>query len=135
MKKNRSLKYIIIILIIFLISSTYIGFANADSGIDAAGLTRSGSVFDDGAKETNVTKLANNSANLAISIMRIVGITIAVLMLLVLSIKYMTSAAGERADIKKHAIVYVVGAVLLFGAVGILGMINELTTNALKEEE
>lgn len=134
MKKNRSLKYIIIILIIFLISSTYMSAVNADSGINAAGLSRTGSIFDKNAAETNVTKLANNSANLVVSIMRIVGITIAVLMLLVLAIKYMTSAAGERADIKKHAIVYVVGAVLLFGAVGILGMINDLTTNALNEE-
>lgn len=134
MKKNRSLKYIIIILIIFLISSTYMSVVNADNGIEAAGLSRDGSIFDNDAAETNVTKLANNSANLVVSIMRIVGITIAVLMLLVLAIKYMTSAAGERADIKKHAIVYVVGAVLLFGAVGILGMINNLTTNALNEE-
>lgn len=133
MKKNRSLKYIIIILIIFLISSTYMSAVNADSGINAAKLSRTGSAFDDNAAETNATDFANNSANLVISIMRIVGVTIAVLMLLVLAIKYMTSAAGERADIKKHAIVYVVGAVLLFGAVGILGMINDLTTNALNE--
>ena len=33
-------------------------------------------------------------------------------MLIVLAMKYMMSAPGERADIKKHAVVYVVGAVV-----------------------
>ena len=37
--------------------------------------------------------------------------------------RYMLSSAGDRADIKKHAIAYVVGAVILFGVTWILGIL------------
>lgn len=56
---------------------------------------------------------------------RIVCATIAVVVLLVISMKYMLSAPGDRADIKKHAVHYVIGATILFGASGILGIIGK----------
>ena len=36
----------------------------------------------------------------------------------------MMAAPGDRADIKKHAVVYVVGAVVLFASTGILSIIQ-----------
>ena len=47
-------------------------------------------------------------------------------MLLVIAMRYMTSAPGDRADIKKHAIAYVIGAVILFGVPAILGLLVEV---------
>ena len=67
-----------------------------------------------------------------ISIVRIVGMCIAVTLLLVVAIKYMSAAPGDKADIKKASFAYVVGAVILFGAVGILGIINEFALNNIK---
>lgn len=131
MKKNKIFKLIVIFLTIILCILT-IGEVDAANGFEKAKLERKSSVFEEGAEDSNITNLANNSANLAITIMRTVGMTIAVTMLLIVSIKYMVSSAGDRADIKKHAIVYVVGAVVLFGAVGILGIINDLTTQSLE---
>lgn len=61
-------------------------------------------------------------------IARIIAICIAITILLVLAMKYMTAAPGDKADIKKSAIVYVVGAFVLFGAQGILGLIAEFAT-------
>lgn len=60
----------------------------------------------------------------AIAIVRVVGMCIAVTLLLVVAIKYMSAAPGEKADIKKASVAYVVGAIVLFGAVGILGIIS-----------
>lgn len=135
MKKDKILKLIVIslivILIYFFVNSSVLAATN---GFSAAGLTgkKATTTFDDKAKEeTNFSKLATNSAKTAVIIMRIAGITIAVVMLLVVSIKYMVSSAGDRADIKKHAIVYVIGALVLFGAVGILGIIENFSTKAL----
>lgn len=48
----------------------------------------------------------------------------AVILLIVLAIKYMTSSPEGKADIKKTAIIYVVGAGVLFGASAILGAIQ-----------
>lgn len=64
-----------------------------------------------------------------ITIVRIAGVCIAITMLLAVAMKYMTAAAGEKAEIKKSAVQYVVGAIVLFGAVGILGIINNFSKN------
>ncbi len=83
------------------------------------------------------TKQANDDANLVgktktmaqsiITIFQVVGTGIAVVMLIVLAMKYMMAAPGDKADIKKHAVVYVVGAFVLFAAVGILTIIQKFS--------
>lgn len=75
---------------------------------------------------SDVDEIAKNSASTVIKVVRIGAATIAVVMIFVLAMKYMTSSAGDRADIKKHAIAYVVGAFILFGAVGILGILDQI---------
>lgn len=130
-------KYILNIIIVFLIillsTSVFINIAQAKTGFEAAGLTKTKTNFDktDGKAFSDI---AGNISKSAISIMRVVGVSIATVMLLAVSIKYMISSAGDRADIKKHAIVYVVGAMLLFGAVGILGVIEDFTNKALADK-
>lgn len=77
--------------------------------------------------ETNGDSSVNNSAKTIvgaiIGAVRVIAVGVAVIMLAVLAMKYMMSAPGDRADIKKHAVVYVVGAVILFATSGILGII------------
>ena len=41
----------------------------------------------------------------------------------------MTAAPGEKADIKKHAIPYVVGAVIMFACTGILTIIENFASS------
>ena len=60
-----------------------------------------------------------------IVVVRIIGITVAILMLFVIAIKYMVAAPGEKADIKKSSTIYVVGAIILFGVTTILGIISD----------
>lgn len=87
--------------------------------------------FDVGAFEgkggdlTNVKNFVNNTSATIISTMRIVCVSIAIVILLVISMKYMMSAPGDRADIKKHAVHYVISAVILFGVTGILTIISK----------
>ena len=59
------------------------------------------------------------------------GIGVAVIMLIVLAIKYISAAPGDKAEIKKHAVVYVVGAVILFAATGILQIIRTFATQTI----
>lgn len=133
MTRKIILKIVLIIFMIILFSSITLNSVNAaKSGFQEAGLTKAGTVFDGNNVQTNFSNVANKSANTIVSILRTVGMAIAVAMLLILAMKYMLSSAGDRADIKKHAIVYVVGALVLFGAVGILGVINSFTTQVLE---
>ncbi|MBQ7410003.1 MAG: hypothetical protein IJW20_01300 [Clostridia bacterium] len=77
-----------------------------------------------GADKAN--NMVNNAAAQIISMARIVCVTIAIVMLLVIAMKYMISAPGDRADIKKHAVNYVIGAFVLFGVSGILTVLNNV---------
>lgn len=64
-----------------------------------------------------------------ISVVRVIAMGVAIVMLIVLAMKYLMAAPGDKADIKKHAVVYVVGAVVLFGVSGILGIIAEFASS------
>ncbi len=66
----------------------------------------------------------NSFRNKLYTIFQIVGTGLAVIGLIILGIKYVYSAPNERADVKKYAIVYVVGAVLFFGAIGIVELLK-----------
>lgn len=66
-------------------------------------------------------------AGAVITITRIVAAGIAIIMISVLAMKYMTAAPSEKADIKKHAIPFVAGAIIMFSVSGILGIIQKFS--------
>ena len=71
----------------------------------------------------------NRIVGSVLTVVQVVGCGVAVIMLIVLAIKYISAAPGDKADIKKHAVVYVVGAVVLFAASGILGIVKKFASN------
>jgi len=73
---------------------------------------------------TDTTNRINPIVATIITAIRVVGVAVAIVMLLVIAMKYMTAAPGEKADIKKSAIVYVVGAAVVFGVTQILSLIS-----------
>ena len=73
--------------------------------------------------DTTITEM-NSFRNKIYTVFQIVGTGFAVIGLILLGIKYVYSAPNERADVKKYAIVYVVGAVLFFGAIGIVASLK-----------
>lgn len=68
-------------------------------------------------------------AGAILAMVQTVAIAVAVIMLLILAIKYISAAPNDKAEIKKHAVVYVVGAVILFSASGILEIIKRFAGN------
>lgn len=65
-----------------------------------------------------------------VAVVRTVGVLVAVVILLILGIKYMMGSAEEKADYKKSMIPYLVGAVLIFAASTITGIVYDMA-NAL----
>lgn len=67
-----------------------------------------------------------------VNIISTVGVVIAVIVLLVIGIKYMIGSASEKAEYKKTMIPYLVGAILIFGASAIakvvVNMAQSVTT-------
>lgn len=68
-----------------------------------------------------------------LKIVRLVGAGIAVLILSVLGTKYMIASAGERAEIKKYAVVYVIGAVVLVASTTIIDLLVNFATEVTKK--
>lgn len=117
----KKIKKITTIMCIIVVSMMLFNFMSCEVWADNFNVD----AFDSAPTEADgMKKLVNDTAITAISIMRVVCVTIAIVILLVISMKYMMSAPGDRADIKKHAIHYVIGAFILFGVTGILGVIS-----------
>ena len=117
-------KFIVMLLILITFVLTYNIISDASySEIDVNFVTK-------GAKETTGTASSINSILGAIlTIIQVVGAGGAVIMLIVLTIKYMVAAPGDKADIKKSASIYILGAVILFSTSGILGIIRKFSGN------
>lgn len=111
--KNKTLK-IMAIVILTIISTLLI-----TSNVLATGL------------DTEITPQASEAAanvqNIAgkvLNIVQIVGVAVATIMLTVLGIKYVSASPNEKAEYKKGMTIYVIGAVLLFGASMLIGVIR-----------
>lgn len=74
----------------------------------------------------------NNITGNVIFIIQMIAFAAAVIMLIFVGIKFITASPEGKAEIKKVAIIYIVGAILLFAAGGILGIIQNLAVNNIK---
>lgn len=92
-----------------------------------------GSVNGDTSGVSGAADMSKNIIGAILSVIRTVAAAIAVVIIIVLACKYILASAGDRADIKKYAINYIVGAVILFGASGILTLIQKTIEGALGE--
>ena len=112
---RKIIKKFMIVLILLICIITIISSVNAFAG--------SIETFNEDKELGEVQNAIDKMGSTAITIIRIASVAIAIVMLLVIGMRYMVSAPGDRADIKKHLIAYVVGAFILFGVNGILTII------------
>ena len=123
----KMIKNICIILIIIMLSSCIFNFVYATDTI----IGMYGGNVDDAAAGGGITETRKIIGRI-ISIVQVFGVFIAVAMSMSLGIKYMYASPGDKAQIKNHLTVYVIGAVVMFGSVGILGIIKSFFTNMPK---
>lgn len=82
--------------------------------------------FEDKDAPTSMSSFVDNSFTEAIRIVKVVGIGISVIIIMVIACKYMLAAPGDRADIKKNAVPFVIGAIVLFGASNLLDILIDV---------
>lgn len=126
---KKSIKLLTLFILVFCVMASILNtYVNA--GDYGATMLEELKTVDDGeSTESTATKSINNIVSSVITIARIIGVTVAIVMILAVAMKYMSAAPGEKADIKKSAVVYIVGAVVLFAVTGILGIINNFSSN------
>ena len=118
-----------IILVIVMLSMVCLSFINSTYAYDMKTYITQIDTKTDGSQAGTSAK---NIVGAILNIARIVAVGVAMIMLVVLAMKYMMAAPGDKAEIKKHAVVYVVGAVVLFASAGILTIIQNFATSNIK---
>lgn len=84
----------------------------------------------DGAKAGDTTKVTTIGGKI-INIIQVVGIVVAIAVVLIIGIKYMTGSVEQKAEYKKVMIPYIIGAVLLVAGTSIIKVIfNTINSNA-----
>ena len=83
-----------------------------------------------GSKNNDVDKVSQTVIQTVLAYVRYGSAVVAVAILLYIGTKYMTAAGGDRADIKKYAMNYVVGALIMFAASGIIDIIRKIISTS-----
>ena len=123
---SKVMKVMAVILLAVMVVASLTSSVNALSFADAGNT----STVTNAAQDTSgAADSINRIIGSVLTIVQVVGSGVAVIMLIVLAIKYISAAPGDKADIKKHAVVYVVGAVVLFAASGILQIVKNFAKN------
>ena len=73
---------------------------------------------------SGASNVVSNIIGSIIYIARIIGAGVAIIMLIVLAIQYIAASPEGKAEIKKNSTIYIVGAIILFAASAILGIIQ-----------
>ena len=118
MKKLTKILTIILLVAIMLTVQTVVVKATYSEQVEG--------LFDVEAEGTD--NIMNVGGNI-VSIVTTIGIIVAVVVLLVLGIKYMMGSASEKAEYKKTMIPYIVGALLIFGASAIAKAVIAISEN------
>ncbi len=119
MKKSVKIISIVLIALTILMSISSIVLADNDQ------ITAAIDKISKGNSNANVDQVTNLGATI-VTIMQTVGIVVAVVVLLVLGIKYMMGSAEEKAEYKKTMIPYLVGAILIFAATTIVNVVYNI---------
>ena len=125
MKKYK--KLLINIMVIFIILFNLF-IPNAYAGPLQDIMNRAEGFVNNGENGGNVI---NNDAlkegsNTLYNVLLVIGIAVAFIWGIVLGIQFITGSLGEKADVKKNLILYLVGCVIIFGPIGIWKLLLQL---------
>lgn len=125
MKKYK--KLLINIMVIFIILFNLF-IPNAYAGPLQDIMNRAEGFVNNGENGGNVI---NNDAlkegsNTLYNVLLVIGIAVAFIWGIVLGIQFVTGSLGEKAEVKKNLIVYVIGCIIIFGAFGIWRLLLQL---------
>ena len=128
MKLNKIMKIVVAMLLVATIAMFASQAVFADGDIVDPATANFTEVFST-QDNSGASKAAGNIIGAIINIAQVIGMGVAIIMLIVLAIQYISASPEGKADIKKNATIYVVGAIILFAASGILGIIRKFAVN------
>ena len=127
MHKSKKIKAIISFIFLFAVITFFAGSVYATSPIDDPTQYL----------PTNTPTIPTNMSNMVkviITIIQAAGVVIAVVCIMVIGIQYMVGAAEQKAEYKKTAIAFLIGALLLFSSATIVKIIYSSTTEVTQSK-
>lgn len=123
---KKSILKMMIILLCIVLTCSIVSFAESTGSIESFDGTISSSA-------TSSKNAVVEIISVVLSVTRTVGIAVAVIILIVVACKYIIASAGDKADIKKYATSYIIGALVLFGASGLVSLAKSFVDSSLGE--
>lgn len=77
----------------------------------------------------NGTSTVNKAGGKILGVVQVIGVSVGIIFLIILGVKYMASSTNDKATIKERLIPYAIGAVLMFGGTGLLTIIANFARN------
>lgn len=126
MKKNK--KILINVIVIFIIVfNLFIPNVYADNPLEDI-MNKANEFVSNGENGGNVINdnALKEGSNTLYNVLLVIGIAVAFIWGIVLGIQFITGSLGEKADVKKNLIVYLIGCIIIFGAFGIWRLLLQL---------
>ena len=114
----------LLLVVICVCALSTIMVSRADGPMNFSEISSDNTITNNATDTTGTARAAQRILQAILTIAQVIGVGVAVIMLIVLAIKYISAAPSDKAEIKKHMVVYIVGAVVLFAASGILEIIK-----------
>ena len=126
MTMKKVMKIVIALLVATLLVITLSQVVLADT---TDPLTQDLDTLFSGKDSSGASTAAGNIIGSIINIAQVIGAGVAIIMLIVLAIKYIAASPEGKGEVKKSMPIYIVGAIILFAASAILGIIRSFATN------
>ena len=92
------------------------------------------SVFDGKTDKSDATNTVTKILGATINLFQIFGTGFAIIMLVVLVIKWIGASPSGKAEIAKSSRYYIIGAIFIFAAVGLLQIVKTFTKKSIVDQ-
>lgn len=121
----KKLKVIFLLIAVLLIGISLFSVSYADQKADINSIISGMSGLNESAGVGSNNGIVKG-VNVIYTIIRVAGTGIALLMVMILGIKYMMTSVEEKAEIKKQAIPILVGSAFIFATSNLLSMVAKI---------
>lgn len=118
---NKTVKILSTILLAIMLVATIVGTVYAADPLEVI------TGVEEGGKDVDGQSITDIGGNIT-AIIQVVGVVIAIIIILVIGIKYLIGSAEEKAEYKKTMIPYLVGAILIFAGTSIVRVVYSMTS-------
>ena len=91
--------------------------------------------FDGTGDKSNATSEVSSFIGSTINIIQVVGAGFSILMLVILGIRWIYASPSGKAEIAKSSRYYILGAILIFSAVGLLQIVKTFTKGSIGSQK